>query len=182
MAHQALEPHHWSRAEYDRMTALGALEDLEVELLEGVIVEVSREEPQRAAVIQVLTGLFAPAAATFRLRVQQPVAATDDSEPEPDLAIASPPSGGGHPGTADLAVEVVVSRRDHALQKVAIYAAAGVTTYWIVDVPRRQVVVHERPGDGVYQRICVLHDDDRLEVPDFGIGFTITEVFARAGL
>ncbi len=50
----------------------------------------------------------------------------------------------------ELLVEVVVSRLDLALQKRGIYAAAGVPTYWIVDVNRRSILVHSQPAGAGY--------------------------------
>lgn len=179
---QALEPHRFTREEYERLAASGGLADLRVELLHGVIVEMAPEGPDHADMVQALTGLLAPVAAETRLRVGSPLAATDDSEPEPDLAIVAPPSASGHPRTSDLAIEVVVSRRAAARIKSSIYAAAGVTEYWIVDVPRRQVDGFTEPIGDRYTVQWTLRGDDVLTVPGWEIRVTVAELFARAGL
>ena len=180
---QALDPHRWTRDEYARMLELGLLgEDDRVELLDGVIVEMTPEGADHGDVIQALTGLLAPAAAARRLRVQQPIAATADSEPEPDLAVVPPKTHRGHPRTADLAVEVVVSQHGQAQVKRGIYAAAGVKEYWVVDVPRRTVEVLTRPGPDGYAERRTLRGDDVLGVEEFGIRATVADVFRDAGL
>jgi Uma2 family endonuclease len=179
----ALEPHRWTRDEYDRMVEVGLLgPDAPVELLDGVIIEMTREGADHGDVVQELIGLFAPAAALRRLRVGQPLSASGDSEPEPDLALTRPPEAAGHPTTASLAVEVVASQALAARVKIAIYAAAGVDEYWIVDLPRRAVVVFTMPGGEGYAERRTLRGEDVLTVPEFGIETTVAGIFARAGL
>jgi Uma2 family endonuclease len=86
---------------------------------------------------------------------QLPLAAADDSEPEPDLALV--PAGDyerEHPRTALLVIEIADSsvRKDRNI-KAPIYAAAGVAEYWIVFVSERVVEVHREPRDGRYGRV-----------------------------
>ena len=176
-----LAPYRFSRAEYDRMVELGALEDLPVELLDGVIVEVSPQGEQHFAVIQALNVLLA-ASAGMRLRVQGPFAAGDFSEPEPDVAVAHEQDPSRHPTTAALVVEVVVTQHAAARRKVPVYAAARVEAYWIVDVPRRTVEVLTDPDGETFRRTAVLRGDDPLTVPGLEVRFTVAEVFALAGL
>jgi len=180
----ALEPHRFSRAEYDRMVELGALEDLPVELIDGVIVGVSPQGTEHGDVMQELMRLFAPAVAEARLRVQAPLATDEWSEPEPDLALVARHTPGAHPSTAVLVVEVAVSQQRAARRKAPVYARAGVPEYWIVDVPRRTVEVLRRPGPGPdgYEHREVRRGDDVLEAPTLDARTTVAELFGRAGL
>jgi Uma2 family endonuclease len=179
---QVLEPYRWSREQYDRLAECGALEGLRVELLEGLIVENDVQSPEHMSLIQALTGLLGPATADDRLRVQGPLAATDDSEPEPDLALLASWTPGPHPRTAVLAIEVAWTDRRTPRRKIAIYAVAGVEHYWIVDGPARTVEVFTDPRPDGYGRIDVLRGDDVLEVPTLDARTTVAELFARAGL
>jgi Uma2 family endonuclease len=74
----------------------------------------------------------------------QPFAASNESEPEPDVAIV--PSGNyvdRHPDRALLIIEVAESSLAYDREtKAPIYAASGVPEYWIVDVAGRAVEVH----------------------------------------
>jgi hypothetical protein len=74
----------------------------------------------------------------------QPFAASNESEPEPDVAIV--PSGNyvdRHPDRALLIIEVAESSPAYDREtKAPIYAASGVPEYWIVDVAGRAVEVH----------------------------------------
>jgi Uma2 family endonuclease len=179
----ALEPHRWTREEYDRMLEVGLLhEDSKVELLDGVITAVTPEGDTHTDVVVELMGLLAPAVAQRRVRAGNPLLATANSEPEPDLALVAPRTHRGHPTTAQLAIEVVVSRRAHARVKIGIYAAASVDEYWIVDVPRRTVEVFTRPTPGGYTEHRTLSGDDVLTIPEFAIETTVAGVFERSGL
>jgi len=146
-----------TRQEYDRMIELGLFdEDEKVELLRGTLVTVSPQGARHAEAISRLTEILAPAVVgRARLRVQLPLAVSDDSEPEPDIAVVARGSyRREHPGTALLVVEVAHSsaRKDRAL-KAAIYAENGIPEYWLVDVGRGWVEVRTEPVDGRYQRV-----------------------------
>ena len=120
---------------YNQIVASGALEGKHVELLEGLVVDMSPSSTVRADVIMLLTRHFAQASAW--LRVQLPLEVPPDSEPEPDLAlVASRPPHGEHPRTALLVVEVSVSsqRIDREIKR-RLYAQVGIPTYWLIDVP-----------------------------------------------
>lgn len=140
------------RAEYDRLVAAGLFEDERLELLAGRLVTTSPQGPPHAELVTRLSAnLLPPLLDRAEVRVRLPFAAGDDSEPEPDLAVV--PCGdylAGHPERALLVVEVAASSlpKDLAL-KAAIYEAAAVDEYWVVDLTAPRVVVFRRgPGGG----------------------------------
>ncbi len=169
-AAQSLTIHRLDVDAYDHMVASGALEGEPVELLEGLLVEVmSPQSPAHAAVIERLESYLASAQA--RLRTQLPLAVPPDSEPEPDLAlVAEAPSPDRHPRTALLVVEVAVSSHqvDRGL-KVELYARAGVSTYWLVDVPGKAVEVRTDPGPEGYRGLEVYGLDGAVPSPAEGV-------------
>jgi Uma2 family endonuclease len=143
------------RVEYEALVEQGFLEDEGVELLEGAVVYASEEGTDHAAIIRwLLRTLFeAIPASEGEIGASNPIAATDLSEPEPDLAVF-PPSGAyrsRHPTTASLLIEVSNTslRRDLAI-KARIYAQAQVPDYWVVDVVNRRVIVHRDPRPDGY--------------------------------
>jgi Uma2 family endonuclease len=176
-----LEPHRFTRAEYERIVDSGALEDMPVELLDGVIVTMTPQGDGHADTIVALTQLLVAEAGAGRLRIQLPLAATDDSEPEPDVFVADRRPG-GHPQVADVVIEVVASRPSDATRKTHIYARSGTPEYWIVNVPRRAVLVHDTPGDDGYANVRTLAGDDLLRVPGSDTRFTVARLFEVAGL
>lgn len=163
---------------YDRMVACGALEDQRVELLEGVIVDMSPQSPSHALVVEELTRRLGGAAA--RLRVQSSIAIPPDSEPEPDLAIvAERPRTDRHPRTALLVVEVAVSsHRIDRGTKSYLYARANVPVYWLIDVPGRAVEVRTQPRHDGYGNCEIHHPGGHLRSPAVGVeSFPVAALF-----
>lgn len=149
---------------YGRMVASGALDGQPIELLEGLLVDVSPHGPEHAHVIARLTRHLAGARAW--LRVQLPLEVPPDSAPEPDLALVEENLADRHPRSALLVVEVAVS--SHAIDrelKATLYARAHVPTYWLVDVPGRVVLVYSQPAPEGYQARAEYRIGDRLPAP-----------------
>lgn len=122
-----------------------------VELLEGVISPVPSSLPEHAAlsneVADVLRTVFA--AAGVAVRVQSPLLAGSRSVPEPDVAVVPGRQRdylAVHPDRALLVVEIAQSSiAADRITKAAIYAAAGVQEYWIVDLAADAVEVMVAP-------------------------------------
>lgn len=143
------------RVEYEALVADGHLADEPVELIEGRLVLMSPEGSAHAATVTRISRSL-----TFALgdrawvRTGHPLATSEVSEPEPDIAVVAPGEHfREHPRSALLVVEVSFSSiRKDRLVKPAIYAAAGVPEYWIVDLTADTVVVMREPGPAGYAR------------------------------
>ncbi|HEY1687363.1 MAG TPA: Uma2 family endonuclease [Solirubrobacteraceae bacterium] len=154
---------------YDKIVASGALEGQHVELLDGVLTEMSPQSPSHAFAIEALTRHFADAQA--RLRVQLPLALEPDSEPEPDLALVEMPAAPDrHPSTALLAIEVATSSQlvDRNV-KARLYARAGISTYWLVDLVARSVEIRTDPSGDGYHRLETHHPGEPVSCPVPGV-------------
>src|SRR5688572_616760 len=160
------------RDEYDKLAALGAFEDERLELLEGVLVEMSPPGPPHASSVDKLTMLLVPAVVGRAIvRVQGPFAAENISEPEPDLMLM--PLGdytSGHPEHALLVIEVSESslREDRGV-KQRIYARNGTQDYWIINLVERVVEVYRKPQGERYasvQRFATGESITPLAFPD----------------
>ena len=124
--------------------------DDRVELLEGVVVAMPPSNPPHAAVVsQVMRALFEEIGRRAALRVQSSFHAGRYSMPEPDLAVVpgrESDYGKAHPTTALLLVEVAQwSLPQDWVTKRAIYAAAGVEEYWIVNLRDDRVEILRAP-------------------------------------
>jgi Uma2 family endonuclease len=177
----ALTPHRWTAEEFHALAQAEVLVGRQVELLEGVVAEMTPQGAAHWEMVRALTAVLAPVAAQARLGVQGPVEAGPWSVPEPDLSILPAPGVSPHPPRAELAVEVVVTARDEARVKRRVYARAGVPVAWFVDVPGRSVEVLSEPSGERYARARTARGDDVLEVPGFGVRTTVAALFARAG-
>jgi Uma2 family endonuclease len=150
-----------SRAQFEQMIDAGVFrEDDRVELLEGVLVQMSPQSDRHANVIVLLSNILARLVAGRALvATQVPFPASPMSRPEPDLALW-PPSRGPRdplPSRPFLIVEVAASRvKDDRDGKGPIYARAGVPDYWIVNLVDGVVEVHREPTtEGYRQRTDV---------------------------
>lgn len=144
------------RSEYDRLVAAGVFDDERVELLHGILVRMTPQGGPHATSISKLN-LHVVRALGDRadIRSHSPYAASDDSEPEPDLAVV--PLGdyrGDHPDRAFLLVEASDSSllKDRKI-KAPLYAASRVQEYWILDLDAGEVEVHRDPGPEGYRSI-----------------------------
>lgn len=161
-------PYRWSRAEYDRAVEAGAFDpDARAELLEGHVLAMAPQGSRHATGVELageaLRAAFGPGC---RVRIQLPLAAGDDSEPEPDAAVVE---GGirdhldAHPAAALLVVEVADDslRRDQTL-KQRIYARSGIREYWLVAIPDKRLEVYRDPtGDG-YRTVSMHRSGDAV--------------------
>jgi Uma2 family endonuclease len=145
-----------TRAEYERMVELGMFEDERIELLYGALVTMSPHGAPHDSTIDRLTRLmFRLLADRATIRVQGAFAASDYSEPEPDLAVLPPRDyDRAHPTEAWLIIEVAESslKKDRG-PKARTYAAARVPEYWVVNLVAGVIEVHTAPVDGEYTRV-----------------------------
>lgn len=180
-------PRRFRLGEYHRLIDVGVLgEDERVELLEGVIVEMTPQGRAHALVVSRLNRFLTRALGNgYIARPQLPLSLGDDSEPEPDLAIVTQQeeeSAPVHPRSALLVVEVAdESLRKDRLLKGRIYARARVPEYWLVDVAGRSVEVYSEPDEdqGRYRVVRTVGAGEVLVsavVP--GLSLPLTEVFS----
>jgi Uma2 family endonuclease len=169
------------RREYDRLVELGVFEDQRIELLGGVLVEMSPQGTAHSAAATMLAQrLIRQLDERAVVRVQMPFAASEVSEPEPDVAVVPCQSyARAHPSEAYLLVEVCDSSaaKDHGL-KARLYAAAGVPEYWVVDVSKRRVTVHTEPSPDGYRANRSFGPDERLAPRQFpDVAIRVAELF-----
>ena len=154
-----------SRLEYDRLVEDGVFVGEPIELLRGRLVTVMPQGPRHGSLVAWLgRALTLALGLEYLVRQQLPFAATDDSEPEPDIAVTREERGrGSHPSVAMLVVEVADSSlaRDHE-DKLPIYAEAGVPEYWIVNAKTATVEVMTQPAGDRYLRVERLRRGDVL--------------------
>lgn len=155
-----------------RMVDAGILgEDDRVELLGGVLTEVSPKSPEHGTVIARLVRWLVASDPDGRydVRTEHPLLVADRrSLPEPDIAVVERGAAAGHPTTALLVVEVAVSSLVADTQvKAPLYAGAAVPEYWVVDVPGRRLVRFTDPAEGGYAASEELGVDAAPPAPAF---------------
>jgi Uma2 family endonuclease len=159
------------RVEYEWLVSEGAFDDERIELLDGVIVEMSPQDPRHSSTVARLAEVLIRAvSAEMQVRSQLPFGASDESLPEPDIAVVPRRDyDQAHPRQAYLIVEVANSsvRKDRSI-KGGVYARAGVPEYWVVDVVERRVELRSRPKDGSYASATLAQPGDVVRVASLG--------------
>jgi Uma2 family endonuclease len=153
-----------TRAEYDDLVRRGAFEDARVELLYGRIVSMSPIGGAHVYSVRHLARILLAALGNLaNVDVQGPFAAPDQSEPQPDILVTPP---GDYldepPRRAMLIVEVADSSLARDRSKAELYAAAGVTEYWIVNLIDAVIEVHREPGPTGYAHVTRHGRNDAL--------------------
>jgi Uma2 family endonuclease len=143
--------------------------DDRVELLEGVIVAMAPQSPRHAAAAsRVSDALRAAVSTRAAVRDEKPFMGGPYSVPEPDVAVIPGRHAdyeAAHPSRAVLLVEASDSSLvQDRLTKTAIYAAAGVPEYWIINLRDDCVEVFQAPDPEarVYTRRRIAGRGDEL--------------------
>lgn len=146
----------WTIEDYHRMIEAGVLRSRKVELIEAEIIEMTPETPihynTASQSSNYLRDILRGKAA---VRFNGPIT-LDTSEPEPDIAIARLPEStynARHPGPQDIywLIEVAKTSLSKDLDlKAAIYAAANIQEYWVLDLANPRLIVLREPQGRKY--------------------------------
>lgn len=155
--------------QYFGLVAAGQLdEDARVELLEGVIINMSPETPLHGHGIRLAQLALERSFPGREVLVQRSFLASNVSGPEPDIVVAPGATSDyrdRHPSQALLIVEVALSSLPtDRLTKSRIYAGAGVPEYWIVNVVDGALEVYRSPDaeSRTYREVKTLGPDDTV--------------------
>jgi Uma2 family endonuclease len=152
MAPVVFKTRRWRRVEYERLIETGFFQPGDpIELVGGQLIVAEPQGSRHFAAVQAMEeALRRVFGQGWQVRGQGPLALDEESEPEPDVAVV-PGSFrdyvAGHPSRPALVVEISESSlaldRDH---KGSLYARAGITDYWIVNLLDQTLEVYRDPG------------------------------------
>jgi len=153
-----LIPARISLEQYHRMVDAGIWDDRHVELLNGVVVEMSPEGMPHAS-RTTTTGEYLREVLSNQVQIREghPITLISGSEPEPDIAIVQRVQDNylsHHPYPENIfwVIEYSNSSLDKDLGiKADIYAAAGIPEYWVNNLKKNVLIVFCNPVDGKYQ-------------------------------
>ena len=172
--------------DYRRMAEAGILgDDDRVELVEGELIDMAPIGLDHAATVDGLTeALVLACAGRAIVSVQNPVRLDRLNEPQPDLAVSRLRADRyrtERAGPADILLLVEVadtSLRFDRTVKLPLYARTGIAELWIVDLERRVLEAHRRPGDNGYAEVTTYQPGDTIALalaPE--ITLTLSRVF-----
>ena len=161
-------------AMYDRMIAAGVFDPAEahpLELIGGELRMMSPIGDRHADAVDWLVRWSGQHidAARMLVRVQNPLSMPGaESAPQPDLAWVTLRRYADRrplPEEVSLLIEVAdTSLEFDTTVKAALYAAAGIADYWVVDLVSRGVIVFREPRSGAYESRST-HRGDQLVRP-----------------
>ena len=146
--------------------------DDRVELVEGVIVDMTPIGSRHAAVVARLDSMLSRVVGDEAIVwVQNPIVVGGDSEPQPDVALLRyrddfyAPS---HPTPTD--VFLVMEVADASLRydrdvKIPLYARHGVPEAWLLDLQARTLTVYSEPSVSGYKTAVNPEDMRKISVP-----------------
>ncbi|MEO0734021.1 MAG: Uma2 family endonuclease [Bacteroidota bacterium] len=160
----------WSLERYHAAIDAGVLtENDKIELLFGKLVPMSPIGIAHGKTVKKINRLLNNRLPEeeYTIGVQDPITLVNDSEPEPDLHVASGPleSFDHHPYPEDilLVIEVADStvQRDRTAKKLS-YAISNIAEYWIINVYEKQIERYTEPNpeEGTYGKKEVFRRGD----------------------
>jgi Uma2 family endonuclease len=171
----------WTIDEYHQLVETGILDDRRVELLEGIIVDMSPEGlPHTFYCDESVVYLRTLLGDRAKVREAHPITLPNDSEPEPDIAIVRMPNSqylNHHPYPADIfwLIEYADSTlRKDINEKKRVYASVGIQEYWVVNLQAPELVVFRDRESDTYKAETRLTTGNisPLSFPDLQIDVT----------
>ena len=164
-----------------KMSEAGILAEGErVELRDGLLTRMSPESNDHAEAVERLTMLLADRyyRSGYSIRVQITLSIDEINYLVPDFVVRGRPlRGWPAPDQVELVVELARSSVRYDIgQKALDYAAWGAQRYWVVDLARGEVVVHENPIANRYRSITRIGQDGHLTVPGVGSRLAVRDL------
>jgi Uma2 family endonuclease len=153
MGGPAADLYRFTVDDFERMATAGVLPERGLELVDGLVVEMSPKGDRHAYAVMVLTHAFvAQSRGRYHVNAENLTVKLGPREArDPDLALAragrSYARARPRPDELALVVEVADASLHHDLdEKKAAYARVGIPEYWVVDLPHGAFIVHRSPN------------------------------------
>jgi Uma2 family endonuclease len=176
----------YSVDDYEEMIRLGVLtENDRVELIRGEIVPKMAIGPKHGGCVKRLIRIFDRRIGEAAIVASQDPVRLPDSEPEPDISLLRPRLdfyASGHPEPPDIFLIIEVadsSLADDRNVMRPMYAEAGITEFWIVNLVDECLEVYRNPRpDGTYQDARVLRRGESTDIVALpGVVVAVDEIF-----
>jgi len=185
-APEALPRKRFTREEVEHLIDTGFFEGQRWELIDGELLDKMGQKPPHASAIRQTQAWLAGVFGADRVQSQLPIEAAgadrERSLPEPDVAVLAEPKPDyhkRHPRGDELLLVVEVSDTTVSFdlnRKAALYAAAGVPEYWVLELTRRVLVVHRRPDGSTYRLAQLFSEADTVSMEGRGETVRVSEI------
>lgn len=176
---------HFTVEEYHQMVEAGILCDRRVELIDGLILEISPEGTEHAYFEENLAKILERlTVGRAYVRENKPITLSN-SEPEPDIGVAKLPRSQyihhhPFPENIELLVEVSKATRNYDIStKKALYAQEKIPEYWVVDIKARKLIVYCFPEAEDYRQQSEFSGTETVSPLAFSdISIPVSDIFA----
>ncbi|MEM7548967.1 MAG: Uma2 family endonuclease [Bacteroidota bacterium] len=178
--------HKISVKDYQKMIEVGILTEKDkVELIHGEIIEMTPISSLHSSVVNRLSNLLIKKLIEEKVIVstQNPIRATIDSYPEPDIAVLKFKDDyykETHPGGNDISLIIEVSHSTLMFDrnvKLPIYAKASIPEYWIIDAENEMIEVYSEPKEDIYKKRILYKSGENIPLANFGVSLKVSEIF-----
>lgn len=160
-------------SDYHRMIETGIIHAGEhIELISGQIFNMTAKGTRHTVfTTRLLRELMMLIERRAIVRCQDPITLPNNSEPEPDIVIARLRNDeylDSHPTPADiiLVIEVADSSLDFDRNtKAPLYAAAGISEYWIVNLIDDRLEIYSQPEESIYTNTQIILSTHTQSLP-----------------
>jgi len=180
----------WTRAECATLEASGLLDQESLELVEGELISKMGKKRPHVDSFTLLQEWLVQVFGFRSVNVEAPIDVSPEdnptNEPVPDLIVLRQDRSrfSSNPCAQDLLLVVEIA--DTSLNfdltvKAALYARAGVSEYWVLDVSGRRLLVHRNPQSGAYADVAAYSEHESaspLAAPQ--AQFRVADVFPRS--
>jgi Uma2 family endonuclease len=172
--------------DYHRMIETGIIQEGEhIELISGQIFNMAAKGTRHTvANTELMSELLILLGRRAKIRCQDPITLPNHSEPEPDLVIARLRSDNyvdSHPAPADIILVIEVA--DSTLNfdrntKAPLYAAAGISEYWIVNLVDDRLEIYSQPQGDIYTNTQIILPPRLINLSYFpDVALDLTTIF-----
>ena len=170
--------------EYRLMATAGILKENDrVELINGQILEMSPIGSRHAAVVDRISNVLKYyLQEKVIVRVQNPVEIDELSEPEPDVCLLKFRKdyyADQHPVPQDILLIIEVADSSLTLDrevKLPLYAKAGITEYWIVNLERNEIEAYRSPQEDIYTIREIIRRNKPIDLPNLDLTLPVKEL------
>ncbi len=172
--------------DYHRMIKTGIIHEGErIELISGQIFNMAAKGTRHTvATTELMSELLLLLGRRAKIRCQDPITLPNNSEPEPDIVIARLREDNyldSHPTPADIILVIEVADSTLSFDrntKAPLYAAAGISEYWVVNLVDDRLEIYSQPESDIYTNIQVVLPPRSIHLPQFPeINLDISVIF-----
>jgi Uma2 family endonuclease len=173
---ETVERYRFTVEQYHRLAEVGILRpDVRVELIDGIVVDVPPASPRHAACVRRMARWLNDRLGTDAFASVEVPVHLGSSEPRPDLSVVRGPvdrDADAHPTAVDVLLLIEVADDSTLLLdrevKSEVYANAGITEYWLVDLTHDTVSVFRSPREDEYTEVQVHRHGQSWTSPALG--------------